>query len=114
MNENIWALDKEQAIKHLLLMLTANLGGSCVEILDRRDGDPRAITLCSPDDNDIQAYISRHGQDQGKFGIHLAFPDRDDISPTDTEIICENVSLEQAIEMLAIHFDADVPEASAS
>jgi len=113
MNENIWALDKELAIKHLLLVLTANLGGSCVEILDRRDGDPRAITLCSPDESDIQAYISRHGQDQGKFGIHLAFPERDDISPTDTEIICDNVPLERAIEMLGIHFDAAVHDASA-
>lgn len=114
MNENIWALSKDVALKHLLLMLMDAFGADKIDIHDRRDADPRAITLCKPGESEIQAYIYLHGQDQGKFGVHLEFPELDDINMSDTEIIRENVSWERLAEMLAVHFDIVAPATGAS
>ena len=110
MNENIWALDKDVEIKHLLLMLVKAFGTESIDIQDRRDGDALAITLCKADEPEIQAYIYRHGQAPNHFGVHLEFPRLDAINMSDTEIIRENITWERLTEMLGAHFGMEVPK----
>ncbi|ACO78449.1 hypothetical protein AvCA_22580 [Azotobacter vinelandii CA] len=95
---NIWALqDKHQDIRHVLLLLSEQLGPDAFVIDATTSLDPRAIYLQHREEPGVRAWLYTLGQSPGRYGVHLEYP-----NSTDTH---ENVPLAELVAMLAVHFD---------
>jgi hypothetical protein len=71
---NIWALDKDISIKHLLLLVDGAIPALTYQ-LDTNDGlDSKAVRLTS-NDASVSVYIYTYGQDHERYGVHLEYPD---------------------------------------
>lgn len=66
-----------------------------------------SIKLTKKDRQDISAYIYTYGQPMGLYGIHLEFPWFNENSYDESTLVKEGVTLDQAISMLAVHFDIE-------
>ncbi|WP_432696600.1 hypothetical protein ACQUQP_18995 [Marinobacterium sp. YM272] len=103
---NIWALDKDQSIRHLLLMLTTQLGAGAFVVDEQTECDRNAVFIHHAEDPALRAYLYTVGQQEGRYGIHLEYP------PTSAAAVLfeanENQSLEAVVESLAVHFDIPV------
>ncbi|MAD43474.1 MAG: hypothetical protein CMI02_08450 [Oceanospirillaceae bacterium] len=99
---NIWSLDKDQSIKHVLLLLVEQLGQDAFSIEDRIETDRCAIYLRQPDEPDVRAYLYTLGQDEEHYGVHLEYPLLSEANPVYDAF--ENVSLPSLAEILAVHF----------
>ncbi|MFK4751758.1 MULTISPECIES: hypothetical protein [Oceanospirillaceae] len=102
---NIWAMDKDQGIKHLLLLLTEQLGADAFAIDERINTDLRAIYICDLDEPGIRAYLYTLGQTQGRYGVHLEYPESSEVNPVYDAF--ENLTLPSLVSILAVHLDVD-------
>lgn len=105
MQQNIWALDKDISIKHLMLMLVEYFGHDAFAIEVERHGHPQSISLYKPDCREIQAYLYTYGQADEHYGVHLEFPAFANDQRFDNTEIHEDTSLDNLMEILAVHFD---------
>ncbi|GAB3375511.1 hypothetical protein [Azotobacter armeniacus] len=94
---NIWALDKHQDIRHVLLLLSEQLGPGAFIIDAATSLDPRAVYLVHREEAGVRAWLYTLGQNPGHYGVHLEYP-----HATDTY---ENLALPELVAMLAVHFD---------
>lgn len=94
---NIWALDKHQDIRHVLLLLSEQLGPDAFVIDATTSLDPRAVYLLHREEPGVRAWLYTLGQSPDRYGVHLEYP-----NSTDTH---ENVLLSELVAMLAVHFD---------
>ncbi|MAK91036.1 MAG: hypothetical protein CMI03_19165 [Oceanospirillaceae bacterium] len=99
---NIWALDKHQSIKHVLLLLVEQLGRDAFVVESRINTDQQAIYICQPDEPDVRAYLYTTGQAEEHYGVHLEYPLLSEANPIYDAF--ENVSLASLAEILAVHF----------
>ena len=100
---NIWALDKDQSIKHLLLLLAEQLDRDALALDERILTDARALYLCDTDDGELRAYLFTLAQCPGKYGVHLEYPESSEVNPVYDAF--ENLSLAALVDLLALHFD---------
>ncbi|WP_221796042.1 hypothetical protein [Oceanobacter mangrovi] len=101
---NIWAMAKHQSIRHLLLLLEERLGGAF--LVDQRiETDCRAIYICELQDPSMRAYLYTLGQTDGRYGVHLEYPDSSEANQIFDAY--ENQSLESLVHILAVHLDVD-------
>lgn len=106
---NIWALDKDLAIRHLLLMLSERFAEGCFKIGNVVEFPQSAIRLHSPDNPALSVYLYTHGQEEERYGVHLEYPQLAETPVNNTVEMLENVSLDRLAELLAMHFGvADV------
>lgn len=99
-NPNIWSLPRHPEIRHLLLLLTEQLGEQGFVIDTVTPVDARAIYLLHRDDAAVRAYLYTHAQQPGRYGVHLEYPQSMELH--------ENVALTSLVAMLAVHFDIAV------
>jgi hypothetical protein len=102
---NIWALDKDESIKVLLLLLSEKIGTDNLVLSNRQDVNARAVRLAKNDDPLISAYLYTYGQDDGKCGIHLEFPQHAESDISSSMDVYENVGIDALVDMLSVHFD---------
>lgn len=103
---NIWAMDKDQGIRHLLLMLTTQLGEGAFVVDEQTPCDPGAVFIHHAEDHALRAYLYTLGQEAGRYGIDLEYPPT---SPTAVLFEAkEDQPLEAVVESLAVHFDIPV------
>lgn len=102
---NIWSMDKDQNIKHLLLLLVEQLGQNNFVIDGQSETDTRAVYVGHRQDPHLRAYLYTVGQEQERYGVHLEYPQSPD-SQWIFEAI-ENLSLRSLVEVLAAHLDID-------
>jgi hypothetical protein len=100
---NIWALDKDQSIKHLLLLLQSHLGALEFIIEDCKGLHKNSVFLRHSSESDFRAYIFTIGQQPNRYGIHLEYPDF--ITEGSIIGVYENITLKSLVDMLAVHFD---------
>lgn len=94
---NIWALNKHQDIRHVLLLLTAQLGSDAFVIDAQTSADPRALYLLHPNEPEMRVWLHILGQTEGCYGVHLEYPASVDIH--------DGLSLPELVAVLAGHFD---------
>ncbi|OIO57739.1 MAG: hypothetical protein COX57_11605 [Alphaproteobacteria bacterium CG_4_10_14_0_2_um_filter_63_37] len=105
MPPNIWALSKDVAIKHLLLILTERLGPEGF-VLPVPDPDPAdAVRLLSPCDPRLTAYLYTYGQEEGRYGLHLEYPPGE--GGLTLREAREGVEFDRALEWLVVHLRVD-------
>jgi hypothetical protein len=102
---NIWAMEKDQSIKHLLLLLSEQLGRDAFAVDQRITTDPRALYVCHAYEPDVRAYLYTVGQRAGRYGVHLEYPESSEANPIYDAF--ENLSLAAMVDILAVHFDID-------
>ncbi|MDD2722897.1 MAG: hypothetical protein PHH59_02585 [Methylovulum sp.] len=95
---NVWAIDKDTPLKLLLLELVHRYGENTLA-MNTREQHHQAIELCTLDDPSLSAYIFTFAQSTGRYGIDLRFP----IAAHQIVGENENLTLEQTIEIIAIH-----------
>ena len=104
-NMNIWALKKNTLIKHLLLMLDEVFRPGAYDIIDRPDEDLRAIRLGHAAVTDTELYIFTYGQADGRYGIHIEYPDNPDTDLHDIMEIRENTSFPELVSLIIIKLE---------
>lgn len=102
---NIWSMNKDQSIKHLLLLLTEQLGIDAFHIDERLATDAKAVYIRHRRESDLKAYLYTVGQTNDRYGVHLEYP-----YSSDAEWIyeaTENIPLTTLVDILAAHLDVD-------
>lgn len=102
---NIWALKKDVSVKHLLLMLTEHVGEGGFEIIARADDDVRAVRLTNPASPETQLYIYTYGQMDERYGVHVEYPDRQDVNYRDTVEIYEDLTFDDLVNIMTINLE---------
>ena len=95
---NVWAINKDMPLKLLLLELVHRYGENTLA-LNNQEQHYQAIEICTISAPDIAAYIFTFGQATGRYGIDLKFP----IAAHNIIGGNENLTLDQVIDIIAIH-----------
>lgn len=100
---NIWALEKDQNIKHLLLLLLTEFEADSFVIDIETQTHHCAIYLQHKNYERFRAYLFTVGQEQERYGVHLEFP----LADSDTNLLesYENLSYKNLVEILSVHLD---------
>lgn len=95
---NVWAIDKDQRLKVLLIELVHRYGENAI-LLNNAEQHHQAIEIFTPQQPKLRAYIYTFGQGTGRYGIDLKYP------IATHNIIGENEeqSLEQILSILESH-----------
>ena len=101
---NIWAADKDATIKHLLLLLSLDLSETRYVILDDKNTDSRAVRLAHTDNSGHCIYIYTYGQKSEHYGVHLEYPQLDNINPGDAIETYDDLNYNQLLELLRNQF----------
>lgn len=100
---NIWSIDKDISIKHILLLLNNHLGEGTFKLDETSNVHPKAVYLEHPVDPGFRAYLFTTGQEADRYGLHLEYPE----SAVNSNLIdaYENLKLVPLLNILAVHFD---------
>ena len=102
--DNIWSLQKDIRIKHLLLLLVQTFGENALHFRVV-DEDNQAVRLLKPGDGTLSIYIYTYGQEVDNYGVHLEYPDLRETSLNNTLDIYDNVSYETLCRLIETHLD---------
>lgn len=100
---NIWALDKDLSIKHVLLLLSESLGKQSFGIRDESELGAMAISVYKLDEADMSAYIYTYGQDEERYGVHLEYPPLAETALSKSIEMQEDLDFEQLLAVLQVH-----------
>jgi len=100
---NVWALNKDNAIRRLLHILMDRFGPDAFALSVRWENEESAVGIFQPGEESIIAYIFTYGQEKGRYGLHLEYPGVDNLGVS-TQMI-ENIDLNNLIELLEMHFN---------
>jgi hypothetical protein len=103
---NVWALDKDNAIRRLLLILSDRFGSDAFAISGQWEKEVNAVGIYRPGEESLCAYLFTYGQETGRYGLHLEYPGVNGFS-TSTQMI-EGIGLNHLIELLQAHFDIEL------
>jgi len=101
---NIWALDKDFRIKHLLILLQHNFGDNSFEVISEIQ-EKQAVRLIKINDNSLSVYIYTYGQNDDHYGVHLEYPNFSETNYSDTLDIYDNVNYETLCGLVQMHLD---------
>lgn len=99
----VWALRKDESIKHLLILLFEHFGtGRLVAEVDDFCND-RAICLIRPRDHTVRIYIYTYGHDTGRYGVHVEYPVAPLPYPLTNPVSYEDMVFEQLTDIIETH-----------
>ena len=98
---NIWTLNRDVAIKALLLKLEGSLGQGSFEIDTETRVSFQSIFISHPTLSKVRAYLYTYGQAEGCYGVHLEYPT--ETENTHLYDIYDNVRFARLVDMLAAH-----------
>lgn len=101
---NIWSLDKDISIKHLLLLLSQEAGVQTFKLLDAERLHHKAIRI-GIQDTAATAYLYTYGQSTEHYGLHLEYPFHAESNISELEEIYEDLSYDTLLEKLKVHFN---------
>jgi hypothetical protein len=103
---NAWALNKDKAIKLLLIAIEARFGEGILSLSPQWASDTQAVGLFQAGEDEVLAYVHIHGETPGHYALHLEYPG----VPASSSNIGENLDLPHLLDLLAVHFNlADRP-----
>ena len=95
---NVWAINKDNPLKLLLLELVHRYGENTLT-LNNREQHYQAIEISTAHDPQLSAYIFTFAQNPGRYGIDLKYP----IAAHHIIGENENLSLDQVIDIIDTH-----------
>lgn len=97
---NVWAIDKDQRLKVLLIELVHRYGENAI-FLNNAEQHKQAIEIFTPEQPKLRAYIYTFGQQNGCYGIDLKYP----IATHNIIGEHEELHLEQILSILESHLE---------
>ena len=107
---NIWALDKHDSIRCLLLMLQQSFGAEQVRILESGCLHPKAVRI-GEQHSPATAYLYTYAHDEGRYGLHLEYPYLPERNLTELEDMYEDLEYDSVVAMLQVHFQWQLKQA---
>lgn len=101
---NIWSLDKQSSIKHLLLRLDESFGKNSFILVEPEKTNLQSIRI-SPLDESMTIYLYTYGQNSGHYGVHLEFPIPEDSTVLLSEEIYDDISYPRLLDILGIYLN---------
>ena len=99
--QQVWSLQKDESIKHLLILLFDHFGKTeLVADVDNLCND-RAICLMHRNDRAVRLYIFTYGHAAEKYGVHVEYP----IACLPYPASYENVSFTQLTDIVELNLD---------
>lgn len=105
MKMNIWALDKDESIKVLLLLLCELLPQESYLVDESQELNSKSVRLLKADEQSISAYLYTYGQEANTYGVHLELPENAERSRTSELEVYESLGIDHLVEILCVHFD---------
>ena len=102
---NIWALNKDTNIKHLLLTLNEVFKPGAYSIIDSPDDDRCAVRLTNQACTDTVLYIFTYGQAESHYGVHIEYPNLQETNYYDTLESRENISFKQLVDIIGMKLE---------
>ncbi len=99
---NIWALDKDPAIKKLLLRLQEQFGEESFQLVDSQETHRLSVRV-TPRDESMHIYLYCYGQSASHYGLHLEFPPSSELPVTQEEAIYDDLPLPRLLSMLSLY-----------
>lgn len=99
---NLWALDKDSTIKHLLLLLRQDMGPDSFEVLDVNQLNYQSIRLGAKH-TPATVYLYTYGQRKERYGLHLEYPRFEESNVSELEEIYEDLNYDKLLEILNLH-----------
>lgn len=99
---NIWSLDKQNTIKHLLIRLEEAFGKDAFHVVDPQDTHELSVRI-APADESMTIYIYCYGQSSGHYGVHFEFPKTIGTPVTQEEESYDEVSFDRLVKMLNLY-----------
>lgn len=100
---NIWALDKDVRIKHLLLLLADRFGSQRYTIDETTDLPAGSVRLLMPDDPAMSIYVYTYGQEEDRYGVHLEYPMLTASATSNAVEMQEGLDFDQLVELLQMY-----------
>lgn len=101
----VWGLDKDDSIKHALIMLFSHFGeGDLVANADELCNE-RAISLMHKHDRTVRVYVYTYGHETGRYGVHVEYPVAPLPYPLDYPTSYENISFDQLTEIVELNLN---------
>ncbi len=99
---NIWTLRKSPRIKRALLALSEQISG--FEVSDTETTNDEAVRLTASDGSGFSVYLFVYGQQEGRYGIHLEYPQPPGEIAAPAVEEQEELDLRQLTDLLQTHF----------
>lgn len=99
---NIWALDKDPAIKQLLLRLQEQFGSDSFQLVESQETHPLSVRI-APRDESMHIYLYCYGQSASHYGVHFEFPPSPELPVTQEEEIHDELSYQRLVSMLGLY-----------
>ena len=98
---DVWSLKKSADLRTVLLLLQSQLGQQSFAADTCTACSEDAIWLAGTEPPFARAYLYTLGQEKGRYGVHLEYPQ--EIAPLYD--VFENLRLSSLTGILAVHFD---------
>lgn len=106
MTKNIWALNKDPAIKVILLMLQHKLGPDTFLLLDEERLNDKAIRIATDATrHELSAYVYSYAQSKERYGLDLEFPYLIETHADDQSIRLNDLTAEEVLERVIEHLE---------
>lgn len=99
---NIWSLDKQHTIKHLLLRLEEEFGKDAFHVVEPHDTHELSVRI-APSDESVTIYLYRYGQRSEHYGVHIEFPTTVGTPISQDEERYDDVPFDRLVAMLSLY-----------
>ena len=100
---NIWSSNKDNSIRHLLLLLREEFSETAYQVIDPDMTDACSVRLGNPADPGYSIYIYTYGQQQDNYGVHIEYANTE-AAVSDTLEIFDNLAYESVLNLLKLYF----------
>lgn len=98
-------MNKYRSIDLLLQHLERAIAHGQIAVAERWRDDEEAVGFYKPGAPELAAHVSTHRQPPGWYDVQLEFPDLEDNRIANAPTSCEDVTLNDVLGLLAMHFD---------
>ena len=107
--KNLWNLEKDPAIKAVLILLQHEVGPNQFMLLDQEKLNEKAVRVISGKSaNEPSAYIYNYAQRENRYGLDLEFPFLIETHADDQTIRLNDLSMEEVVEKVKEHLELPV------
>jgi hypothetical protein len=110
-SKNIWTLNKDPAIKAILLMLQHKTSPDAFVLIDPDSLNEKAVRIASSaTQRELSAYIYSYAQRENHYGLDLEFPYLIETRADDQTIRLNELSMEEVLEKVTEHLEIKIHE----
>ncbi len=104
--KNIWGLEKDPALKAILILLQHEVGPNKFALLDSEVLNEKAVRIINPkNQQELSAYLYNYAQREDRYGLDLEFPYLIETRADDQTIRMNDLTDNEAITKIIEHLE---------